>query len=265
MQLAFWKMHGLGNDYVVADNRSGAIADAQHFAKRVCDRRRSVGADGVLLVERSDTCDAKMRIINADGSEAEMCGNGIRCFAKYCYENKIVANKRMRIETLAGERIAEAVMQNGRVTAARIDMGVPKIGFVRGMIDVEGTEFECSGISVGNPHCVLFVKDVAGFPVADVGPQIENNPLFPQRTNAEFVQVLGRSELRMRVWERGVGETLACGTGACAAVVAANALGLVGGEVTVHLPGGDLRVEYKRNRVTMTGPVEKSFEGVIGI
>jgi diaminopimelate epimerase len=263
MRLAFWKMHGLGNDYVVLDNRNAAIADAQHFARRVCDRRRSVGADGVLLVERSDACDAKMRIMNADGSEAEMCGNGIRCFAKYCYENKIVSAKRMRIETLAGERIADGILQNGKVARVKVDMGVPKINFMRSMIDVEGTEFECSGVSVGNPHCVTFVKDVDGFPVTEVGPQIEINPLFPQKANVEFVQVLDRAELRMRVWERGVGETLACGTGACAAVVAANALGFVGSEVTVHLPGGELRIEYKRNRVTMTGPAEKSFEGVL--
>ena len=269
----FWKMHGLGNDYVVIDNRNGKIgtAEAGGLARRLCERRFSVGADGLLLVETSSVADVKMRIFNADGSEAEMCGNGVRCFAKYCYENNIARKKELTVETLAGIRRTWLTVQGNAVAFVRVDMGAPtlersKIPMVgAGMcvnedLQVNGEHYNVACLSVGNPHCVIFVDSVDDFPVEQVGPRIENHKLFPKRTNVEFAQVLNRNELKVRVWERGCGETFACGTGACAAVVAGNMLGKVDSTVRVHLVGGDLEVEYAE-RLFLSGAAEKVFEG----
>lgn len=232
-----------------------------------------MGADGLLLVYDSAAADAKMRIFNADGSEAEMCGNGIRCFAKYCYENGIVKKEEIKIETLAGVKGAWLTVEDGKVSRVRVDMGSPSLE--RGSLpmlgqgpcidedlEVDGERFRATCLSVGNPHCILFVDDVEGFPVQDVGPKIENHELFPRRVNVEFVQVLNRKELKVRVWERGCGETFACGTGACASVVAGKLLQKVGNRVTVHLLGGDLEIEYSGN-IWMTGPAVKVFEGIL--
>jgi diaminopimelate epimerase len=266
-------MHGLGNDYIVIDNRNGKISDveAAELAQKLCERRFSVGADGLLLVGKSAVADVKMRIFNADGSEAEMCGNGIRCFAKYCYENKIARKNELTVETLAGIKRAWLTVENDSVKSVMVDMGTPTLDrskipmlgkgkCVNEDLQVNGEKYAVTCLSVGNPHCVVFVDALDGFPVERVGPKIENHSLFSKRTNVEFAQVVNRSELKVRVWERGCGETLACGTGACAAVAAGNLLQKVGNKVRVHLVGGDLEVEYAE-RLFLSGPAEKVFEG----
>jgi diaminopimelate epimerase len=269
----FWKMHGLGNDYVIIDNRNEKIGstDAAVLARKLCERRLSVGADGLLLVENSSVADVKMRIFNADGSEAEMCGNGMRCFAKYCYENNIARKKELTVETLAGIKQMWLTVKGSTVTAVKVDMGaptlerskIPMVGTgtcVNADLQVNGEKYKATCLSVGNPHCVIFVDSVNDFPVQQVGSKIENHRFFPNRTNVEFAQVLNRNELRLRVWERGCGETLACGTGTCATVAAGNILGKLNNKVTVHLVGGDLEVEYAE-RLFLSGPAEKVFEG----
>jgi diaminopimelate epimerase len=273
--MKFWKMHGLGNDYVVIDNRDGKIADAElaALARRLCERRFSVGADGLLLVSGSTMADMKMRIFNADGSEAEMCGNGIRCFAKYCYENGIAPKSELTVETLAGVKRAWLTVENGVVTTVRVDMGapvlersrIPMLGegtCINEDLQVNGESYKVTCLSVGNPHCVIFVDGVDDFPMERVGSKIENHSLFPKRTNVEFAQVLSENEVKVRVWERGCGETLACGTGACATVVAGNLLKKLGSKVRVHLLGGDLEVEYA-DRLFLSGPAVKVFEGTM--
>jgi diaminopimelate epimerase len=273
--MKFWKMHGLGNDYVVIDNREEKIGDSEaaELAVKLCNRRFSVGADGVLYVSKSAVVDTKMRIFNADGSEAEMCGNGIRCFAKYCYENNIARKSEIVVETLAGNKRTWLTVEDDVVQSVMVDMGVPELErsripmrgegtFVNETLQVDGDAYKATCLSVGNPHCIIFVDDVDGFPVERVGSKIENHQLFPKRTNVEFAQVLSENEVKLRVWERGCGETLACGTGACATVVAGNLLRKLGGEVRVHLLGGDLTVEYA-DRLLMTGTAEKVFEGTL--
>jgi len=275
VEVKFWKMHGLGNDYIVIDNRDRKIREnaISDLARRFCQRRFSVGADGLLLVYDSAVADVKMRIFNADGSEAEMCGNGIRCFAKYCYENGIAKKGEMGIETLAGVKRAWLTMEDGKVSRVKVDMGVPNLErgslpmlgqgpCINEDLEVDSEKFKVTCLSVGNPHCVLFVDNVESFPVQDMGPKIENHKIFPKRVNVEFVQVLNRNELKVRVWERGCGETFACGTGACASVVAGTLLKKVGNRVTVHLLGGDLEIEYSGN-IWMTGPAVKVFEGIL--
>ncbi len=276
--LKFWKMHGLGNDYILIDNKEGKIQEGNigTVARKLCERRFSIGADGLLLLYSSMIADVKMRIFNANGSEAEMCGNGIRCFAKYCYENNIVDKTQLRIETLSGIRKVWLKVGNGEVRSVTVDMGKPILErekipvFGQGTcidqeLEVGGTIYKMTCISVGNPHCVIFTDNVDAFPVGDIGPRIENHDLFPNRINVEFVQPLKQNELKVRVWERGVGETLACGTGACAAVVAGNLLKKVSEDCTVHLLGGDLKIKYEHDKVFMTGPTEKAFEGLVNI
>lgn len=271
--MKFWKMHGLGNDYVVIDNRDEEIIDSEaiKLALKLCKRRFSVGADGVLFVSNSTVADIKMRIFNSDGSEAEMCGNGIRCFSKYCYENNIVRKKEVVVETLAGTRKTWLTVENGSVQSVKVYMGIPVLErnkipmagqgtFVNEMLKVNGDEYRATCLSVGNPHCVIFVDALEDFPVRLVGSKIENHQLFPKRTNVEFAQVLSESEVKVRVWERGCGETLACGTGACATVVAGNLLEKLSGKIRVHLLGGDLEVDYSEN-LLLSGTAEKVFEG----
>lgn len=273
--MRFWKMHGLGNDYVVVDNRPQKISDeyASVLAKRVCERRFSVGADGLLLVCASKIADVKMRIFNADGSEAEMCGNGIRCFAKYCYENDIAKKIEFSVETLAGIKHVWLTLIGNEVSAVKVDMGAPNwqrsslpmLGHgtaINDTLEADGKSFNVTCLSMGNPHCVTFVENVNSFPVGTVGSIIENHNAFPKRTNVGFAQVLNRNELRVRVWERGCGETLACGTGTCAAVAAANKLGKVGNKVTVHVLGGDLQVEVGES-LFLSGAAEKVYEGTL--
>lgn len=269
----FWKMHGLGNDYIVIDNRTIRMnsAETAGLARKLCERRYSVGADGLLLVETSTLADVKMRIFNVDGSEAEMCGNGIRCFAKYCFENNIVNKKEMTVETLAGTKKIWLTVKRNKVNTVKVDMGSPKLE--RSKIPMIGTgkcinqdlqvnneQYQATCLSVGNPHCVIFVDGLNDFPVQTIGSEIENHPLFPKRINVEFAQVMNKNEIRVRVWERGCGETLACGTGACATVVAGNLLGKTGNKVRVHLLGGDLEVEYTEH-LFLSGQVESVYEG----
>jgi diaminopimelate epimerase len=273
--MKFWKMHGLGNDYIVIDNRDEKItsAEATELALRLCERRFSVGADGLLLVSNSAVADVKMRVFNADGSEAEMCGNGIRCFAKYCYENNIARKSELTVETLAGIKRTWVTVENGLVASVMVDMGspllerseIPMLGqgtCINQDLHVNGENYKVTCLSVGNPHCVTFIDALDDFPVQSVGPKIENHRLFPKKTNVEFAQVLGENELKVRVWERGCGETLACGTGACAAVVAGNLLKKLGSKVRVHLLGGDLDVEFAEH-LFLNGPAEKVFEGTL--
>jgi diaminopimelate epimerase len=274
--MRFWKMHGLGNDYMVIDNRDQKISaeDAPALAKRLCERHFSVGADGMVLVSCSKVADAKMQIFNADGSEAEMCGNGIRCFAKYCYENGFVKKSEFQVETLSGIKHVWLTLKGSEIYTVKVDMGEPKWErsalpmtgqgtFIDQDLQVDGLTLRATCLSMGNPHCVTFIDDVDNYSVDEVGPQIENYKAFPKRTNAEFVQVLNRSELKIRVWERGCGETMACGTGTCASVAVANRLGKVGSNVTVHVSGGDLQVELEAGKLYLSGAAVKVYEGTL--
>jgi diaminopimelate epimerase len=275
--MQFWKMQGLGNDFIVVDNRNSVVDEANMagLARRLCERHLSIGADGLLLFSNSAVADVKMRVFNADGSEAEMCGNGIRCLAKYCYESGIAKKSELTVQTLAGVKQVWITAENGVVKAVKVDMGMPV--WTRSQIPMRGEgicincdlqvdeeNYKATCLSMGNPHCVIFVEKLDEFPVEYVGHLVENHEAFPNRTNVEFVQLTGKNELKVRVWERGCGETLACGTGACAAAVAANRLGKVGGKVKVRLTGGDLQVEVA-DHVFMTGPAEKVFEGKVTV
>lgn len=274
--MQFWKMHGLGNDYVVIDNRDIKIPDTGKnlalVATELCERRFSVGADGLLLVYPSTVADVKMRIFNSDGSEAEMCGNGIRCFSKYCYETGIVSKTEFTVETLGGIKRVWLNLKGDEVASVRVGMGAPRwersaipmLGegtAINETLEVDGETYTVTCLSMGNPHCVTFVDSVNEFPVHQVGDLIEHHKVFPKKTNVGFAQIKNRNEMFLRVWERGVGETLACGTGTCAAVAVANRLCKVGDKVTVHLLGGDLEVEVCESSLFMTGEAEKVFEG----
>jgi diaminopimelate epimerase len=273
--MLFWKMQGLGNDYIVVDSKKQRISDQQipKLAKKLCQRRFSIGADGLLLVYPSNVADVKMRIFNADGSEAEMCGNGIRCFSKYCYENGIVLKNAFNVETLSGIKQIWLTIKDSEVYSVKVDMGAPNWErsalsiqgqgtFINETLEIDNKPYTITCLSMGNPHCIIFVEKVEKFPVNIIGPIVENYKAFPYRTNVAFVQILNRNELKVRVWERGCGETLACGTGTCAAVAAANRLGRVNNNVTVHLLGGDLKVEVGKT-LLLIGAAEKVFEGTL--
>jgi diaminopimelate epimerase len=229
----FTKMHGIGNDYIYIDARSTAVRHPEKLAVAMSDRHFGVGSDGLILILKSETADFRMRMFNADGSEAEMCGNGIRCFAKYVYDHGLIKNKRISVETLAGVKHLDMQVKNKKVETVRVDMGEPILQRERipmsgnpGMVIGEalsledGVRFEITAVSMGNPHAVIYVEDVKNFPVEKYGTMIENHDLFPNRTNVEFVQILNEGEVIQRTWERGSGETLACGTGASAVTVA---------------------------------------------
>ena len=285
--LEFSKMHGLGNDYVVIGlfdpgNRKKfkKIKDLKAFAKSVCDRHFGIGADGILLAAppMNEKADGSMRIINADGSEAEMCGNGIRCVAKFILDNNYSKKKEMAIETASGTK---AIVAKGASAAGglfRVDMGEPHLSrkeipmngkmdanAIDELLQLKYKQVKITAVSVGNPHAVMFVGDT-DFDIEEIGKEIESHPVFPNRTNVEFVQVLGRGEIELRVWERGVGETLACGTGACASVVACVLNGKTGRKVKVNLKGGELLVEWaKNNHIYMTGPASFVFSGTVAV
>ncbi|MDH7482627.1 MAG: diaminopimelate epimerase [Armatimonadota bacterium] len=274
-KLEFVKMHGIGNDFVLADSVTNGIPDVdlKDLAIRICDRNFGVGADGLLLVLPSEIADYRMRLINRDGSEAEMCGNGIRVFAKYLYDRGMVGET-AEIETLAGIKTIQLEVKNGKAIGATVGMGkprlraedIPVIGYegevVNRRLDVEGESLQITCVSMGNPHCVVFVQSTDEVPVETLGPKIEKHPVFPQGTNVEFVEVIGPTELKMRVWERGAGMTMACGTGACSSVVAGVLNGLCERRATVHLPGGNLFIDWQENdEIFMTGPAEEVFVG----
>ncbi|HUU53336.1 MAG TPA: diaminopimelate epimerase [Armatimonadota bacterium] len=277
--MEFTKMHGLGNDYLLVDAMRGGSPPEQKLpaiARALSDRHFGVGADGLILVEPSRVADFKMRIFNSDGSEAEMCGNGVRLFARYVYERGYTRERDMEVETLAGIIRPRLRLRGGKVTAVRVDMGEPRLRrseipmkgpdqerVVGERMRVLGRRYEITAVSMGNPHCVIFVHDTDRVKVHEVGPAIEHHDLFPRRTNVEFAQVVGDGELTMRVWERGAGETLACGTGASAALVAAVLNGLSPRKATIHLRGGDLKASWNQedNHVFIEGPAEEVCTG----
>lgn len=280
--MRFVKMHGLGNDFLVIDARGRENVDWSDLARRWCERRFGVGADGLILVLESGSADWRMRIINSDGSEPEMCGNGIRCFAKYVRDEGIESRDRFTVETLAGPIVPEIVeYDGGRVARVAVDMGRPRLHpdeipfnadpgaerVVDAYLQVDDDPVRVTCVSMGNPHCVLFVDRLEQMQLEWWGPMIERHERFPQRTNVEFVRVDSPTDLTMRVWERGAGRTLACGTGACASVVAGALSGRSERHATVHLEGGDLEIDWRESddRVIMTGPAETVFTGEIAL
>ena len=277
--LRFTKMQGAGNDYIYFSCFDQQIQSPESLAVYLSDRRYGVGGDGIILIEPSAVADARMRIFNLDGSEGKMCGNGIRCVGKFLYEKGIVPKQDMTVETLSGIRSLHLYVQHGQVTSVTVDMGkalrAPESIPVRltGLdvtgrrVAVAGGEYEITCVGMGNPHCVVFCDNLDNLPIEQVGPQFEHDPLFPEGVNTEFVRVLDRTTIQMRVWERGSGETFACGTGACAAAVASVLRGycLKNTDITVKLLGGELMIRYTDEAVYMTGKAETVFEGVIEV
>ena len=272
-------MQGIGNDYVYVNCLEESVENPASLARMVSDRHFGIGSDGLILIRPSVQADFFMEMFNADGTRSAMCGNGIRCVGKYVYDHDLTNKEEITVNTLAGVKRLSLHAVDGSVQSVTVDMGAPVLDptlipvsvgaspVVAEPIEVAGQRFEMTCVSMGNPHAVVFVKDTAGFPVEEVGRPFEFHPAFPERVNAEFVQVLGRDEVNMRVWERGTGETLACGTGACATAVACALNGLTDDEVTVHLLGGDLRIRWdrERDRVFMTGPAATVFEGQMDV
>lgn len=277
--MRFTKMHGCGNDYVYVNCLEQKIENPEKVAAYVSDRHFGIGSDGLILICPSEVADFRMAMYNADGSEGAMCGNGVRCIAKYVYDYGLTDQTSISIETKGGIKYLDLTVEDGKVVLVRVNMGVPiltpeqipvKLGNDRCIgeqIDVAGREYSVTCVSMGNPHAVIFVENTADFPLEEIGPKFEHHPVFPDRVNTEFVQVLNRKEVNMRVWERGSGETLACGTGTCATVVACVLNEKTEDEITVHLLGGDILVRYDRGNgvVWMTGPAEIVFEGEIDI
>ncbi|MCI6655130.1 MAG: diaminopimelate epimerase [Clostridium sp.] len=276
--MKFTKMHGCGNDYVYVDCTNEMIENPSEVSKYVSDRHFGIGSDGLILICSSETADFRMAMYNADGSEGAMCGNGIRCVAKYVYDKGLTDKENISIETKSGIKELELTVEDGKVSLVKVNMGAPILRAkdipvdvdtekcIDSDINVDGKDYKITCVSMGNPHAVTFIdEDVKTFPIEKIGPKFENHPMFPDRVNTEFVQVLNRHEVNMRVWERGSGETLACGTGTCATVVACVLNGLTDDEVTVHLLGGDLFIKYDRENDTvwMTGPAVIAFEGTI--
>ncbi|WP_261305909.1 diaminopimelate epimerase [Paenibacillus andongensis] len=274
----FTKMHGLGNDFIVVAGEKEIPADADQRAIQLCNRFFSIGADGIVYILPSDNADFKMRIINSDGSEAEQCGNAIRCVSKYVYDHKLIDKTEITVETLgAGVQKVQLNVQDGKVRTVRVDMGQPILNglqvpttvdeakVIDYPIEVDGKEFRFTAVSMGNPHCVIYVEDAVNFDLAAWGPKLEVHPMFPRKINVEFVTVKNRAYTDMRVWERGAGPTLACGTGACATLVSSVLNGLTDREATVSLKGGELFIEWNEedNHVYMTGPAEEVFTGKV--
>lgn len=274
----FTKMEGLGNDFIMLNGLKENIPqNLADFSKKYCDRHFGIGADGVIVIWQSDIADIKMQIINSDGSEAEMCGNGIRCFAKYLYDKKIITKKKMTVETLAGIIIPEIITdENDQVIAVEVDMGEPILKgemiptifaqelVVNQPVKIENREFFITAVSMGNPHCVVFTDDLSDENLHKWGPLLERSEYFPKKTNVEFVKVLNEHEAQMRVWERGAAVTLACGTGACATLTAGILNKKFAKEITLHLDGGDLRLSMHDNgHVFMRGAATTVFEGWI--
>lgn len=276
-KLQFTKMQGLGNDYVYVDCTKKKLENASEVAVKVSDRHFGIGSDGLILINASSVADFEMEMYNADGSRGEMCGNGIRCVAKYVYDYGLTDQTHISVETLGGIKYLDLTVEEGRVRQVRVDMGrpmlcpaeIPVIANGESVIDmpieVDGTEYRMTAVGMGNPHAVVFVEDVDGLEIEQIGPKFEHHPCFPNRVNTEFVKVLDRNTVKMRVWERGSGETLACGTGACAVAVACILNGLTENKVIVQLLGGDLLIEWDReaDKVYMTGPAEVVFDGEI--
>lgn len=281
--MRFTKMHGLGNDYVYVNCFKEKIENPPEVAKYVSDRHLGIGSDGLIMINSSKVADFEMEMYNADGSRGEMCGNGIRCVAKYVYDYGLTDKTSISVETLGGIKYLDLMVACGKVALVKVDMGTPELRaeaipiemeegweadqVVDEVIVVDGTEYHMTGVSMGNPHAVVYIEDVKGLDIEKIGPKFENHERFPKRINTEFARVIDRKTVEMRVWERGSGETLACGTGACAVAVASILNGLTDHEVTIRLLGGDLKIEWDRevNKVYMTGPATTVFDGEIEI
>ena len=267
--MRFVKMQGAGNDYVYVDCFRENVPDPATLAVRVSDRHFGIGSDGLVLIGPSDAADCRMRMFNADGSEGEMCGNAIRCVGKYVYEHRIAVKPRLTVETLAGIKTLELTVWEGKVTAATVDMGVPELtSKLPEEIFVEDRKQTFVGISMANPHAVYFRDEIGALNLEAIGPEYENHARFPNRVNSEFVQVIDRGHVRMRVWERGSGETMACGTGASACAAACMLMGYTDETVRVELRGGILTIRWDREgsgHIFMTGPAEEVFKGEIEV
>lgn len=279
--MKFTKMHGCGNDYVYVNCFEEKIEDEKKAAIFVSDRHFGIGGDGMILIKPSKIADFQMCMYNADGSRGAMCGNGVRCVAKYVYDNKMTDKKSISIESMGAVKYIDVVTENDKVVSAKVDMGTPILNskevpvtsenekVIGEEITVLDRKFNMTCVSMGNPHAVMFIDESPkDFPLEKYGPLFENNEIFPDRTNAEFAKVIDRKNIEMRVWERGSAETLACGTGSCATVVAAILNGYVDNDVTVHLLGGDLDISWsgdEKDSVFMTGPATTVFSGEIDI
>ena len=275
--MIFTKMHGLGNDYVCINCFRERVEDPSGFARTLCDRHYGIGADGLILICPSKVSDFKMEIYNSDGSVAGMCGNGIRCLGKYVYDYRLTGKETLSIETKSGIRNMHLHIQDGKACGAMVDMGVPRLNahsipilsekdlVINEPIEVQEKNYRMTGISMGNPHAVIFSEEINGISLEETGRELEFHPRFPERANIEFCHVTARDRMEIRVWDRGVGETLACGTGACAAVVASVLNDLTDEEVIVKLLGGELSVRWDRkvNHVFLEGPAVKVFDGVL--
>lgn len=268
--MKFTKMHGCGNDYIYINCFEEIVDHPKELSIRVSDRHFGIGSDGLILIRPSSVADFRMSMYNADGSEGKMCGNGIRCVAKYVYDNKMTDKTTITVETLSGVKTLDLNIKDGVVDTVKVDMGAPIIKssdipaispdgedtIINKKIDVAGKEYFVTCVSMGNPHCITFVDDTRSLKLTELGSYFEKHEMFPEQVNTEFVQIVSRNEINMRVWERGSGETWACGTGACASVVACILNNLTDDEVIVHLLGGDLKIKYDKNENTvfMTGP-----------
>ena len=275
--MKFTKMHGIGNDYVYVNCFKEEVPDPSQTAIKVSDRHFGIGSDGLILIKPSDVADGKMEMYNADGSQGAMCGNGIRCVAKYMYDYGLTDKTSISVETKSGIKYLDLTVENGKVSTVKVNMGapilraadIPVLCDTEQMIDqpvtVDGKEWKMTCVSMGNPHAITYIEDVKNLDIEKIGPKFENHPIFPDRVNTEFVKVIDRKTVEMRVWERGSGETLACGTGACATAVACILNGLTEDEVTVKLLGGDLTIfwDRKENLVYMTGSATTVFDGDI--
>ncbi|MBO6111913.1 MAG: diaminopimelate epimerase [Lachnospiraceae bacterium] len=273
----FTKMHGCGNDYVYVDGAKEKVKDKSLLAKQISDRHFGIGSDGVIFINPSDEADFEMEMYNADGSQGEMCGNGIRCVGKYVYDHGMIKSDTVRISTKAGIKTLKLKIEGDKAVEVTVDMGIPVFEpenipvkldgdrIISRPVAIGGSEYKITCISMGNPHCIVFVDDVNGIDIEKTGPLFENDPIFPRKVNTEFICVKDRTHIDMRVWERGSGETLACGTGACAAAVACCLNGLTDRRIAVKLLGGILDIEYdeKDDHVYMTGPAVTVFEGDI--
>ena len=275
--MKFTKMHGIGNDYVYVNCFEESVKNPAEVSKFVSDRHFGIGSDGLILISPSAIADFRMNIYNADGSQAEMCGNSIRCVAKYVYDYGLTDKTEISVETLAGIKYLRLQVENGKVASVEVNMGAPILEpkeipvtveespVVNVPVEVKGKIYHMTCVSMGNPHAIIFMNNVKDLDIAAIGPYFENHTVFPKRTNTEFVEVLDRNTVNMRVWERGSDETLACGTGACATTVACILNDKTENEVTVHLLGGDLKIRWDReaNQVYMTGPATVVFDGEI--
>ena len=272
-------MHGIGNDYVYVNCFEESVSNKEETARFISDRHFGIGSDGLILINPSDYADFEMEMYNSDGSRAEMCGNGIRCVGKYVYDHKLTDKKSISVETLAGIKYLDFEIENDKVVTIKVNMGAPileptqipvrsaKYPVIKETIHVDEKEYLMTCVSMGNPHAIIYMEDVKGLEIEQLGPKFENHPVFPKRTNTEFVRVIDRKTVEMRVWERGAGETLACGTGACATAVACILNGLTEDRITVKLLGGDLEIYWNReeNIVYMTGTATTVFDGEISI